>query len=60
MEKTHVLFKGQRRAVKGHECCHCGREICRNEYYHCKVFLYLRGGRDREVQVFKSCCKGIR
>lgn len=56
-----VLFAGQRFRRGGPvECDHCGRAITRSEFYTCKVTLYVRGGRDREVLVRRSCCKDLR
>jgi len=55
----HPVRRGQVKCARSHECIHCGREICRNEYAWVKAMLMIEG-KVREVQVTYSCCKAIR
>ena len=35
---SKILFFGQRKAKKEHECDFCFRPIKNNEYYYCKIY----------------------
>jgi len=54
-----VLFHGQRKARKHHECEHCERSIERSEFYYTKVVLYIDEDENKVVTQRKSCCKAI-
>jgi hypothetical protein len=54
--RVFTLAQEQRkRGKRPTECDACGRLICRNEYYHATVTLYLHGGRNREIVVKRIC-----
>lgn len=50
---------GQVKVNKIHECIHCGRLICKNEFAWVKALLCIEG-KSRQVLVEYSCCKAIR
>ncbi len=57
--KCKVLFEGERKARKSHECDVCGRPICKGEYYWTKVTIMGDPNLKKQgyVKQEKQCCK---
>lgn len=55
-----LLYRGERKAKKQHECTHCGRAIWKNETYSVKVVLIIDiDYRYIDVTRHCVCCKRL-
>ena len=57
--RVHVLRRKQVKVLIQHECVHCTRPICRNEYARVRAVLHI-DGKWRAVVADYSCCKELR
>jgi hypothetical protein len=58
-QKYRVLFEGERKARKSHECQTCHRPIKKGEYYWTKVIVIGDSSLKKQgyIQQEKYCCK---